>query len=877
MFDVIFSVVLFLLIILFSGLGLLMGRRYRWYYSLTKLIITAVTAVGSFFLSKVIAKPIAEFAYEKLTALLPESIMAYINEAPSAPLVVSAVITVILAPVIFIPLFLILRAILNIIAKIICKAIAKKQLINVAPEASDSTVVEQTEVAATEASEGETVIEEITTTTVTKKEKKAKKPKKVRPLRAKGANPAGMACGFVCGLLLFITLSVPFLGFFTLVNDATSTVSGILPENPTITKIVEVSDSSVNNPISKVLSKLYGNKLFEGLTTTKVGEHKLSLTKEIHLLTTVANAVLSLNDEETTPEGLAEKIREIGTAFEDSSVIPTIAPELFASANESWEKGEDFHGIKKIESESIQPMIDPLINTLATSNYDSIKQDAKTLIEIIAILAENDVIETAKSNPTGIMENEDMTSSIIYNLLKNEHFSPVVEGVAKVGIQYLGSALHFHAHADDLYNEFLTEADETITPAFVERSDVRARLATLFDNYGLDVSVESIDNIANKLDATNVTTVLKTEPIKLNNGKVITLNAPGILLENSAIICVDQIELHIDDVDDAETESKALAKAMHEVMSITSIIGSGSLSDANSIQKIGPILDALSSTKMIGADSTEKIIVGIFQSDLVHGTMGFTLIDATDVAHTICDKSHDHGYAPLLKSVADTIEVVQIITDPDTNKEDFHEKVGALIKDLTPETTEVLQKVTTKEVIEKKGVSPQSSKHVSELISNVLGNLSNAQVAGMDDAQYKKEAAATSNLLNAALSASISGKTNIFADSVSSENGETGSAINMTASEYVNSVLDSDVISSTIVETVYADKDTPAENPLNLSKGLSEKDHENVMNAIEDHWDNSTKEEKEDPEVIKKYTAVGYIINIPLEVVDGNLVPVSKA
>ena len=871
MFEVIFTILLSLLILAFVGFGLLSGKKYRWYYPLTKLVIVLVSALGSFFLSKGIARPIGDFICEKLMSLLPANILEYVNDVPSAPALAGALIAIVLAPIFFIPLFLILRGLMNTIGKIVCTSIAKSQLKSAAVSAESGSVEEQVEITVAENTDGDTVTEVITEVKKTKKTKKARKPKKIRPLREKGANPWGMLCGAICGLLIFITLSIPFSGLFTTVSYAASTLSGILPDNPAITKAVEVTDAAANNPVSSVIAKVYGNTLFEELTSADVNGHKLSLTKEIHLLTAVSNAISSFSDKSVSREEAAQKIRDIGPAFSETSVIPTIVPELFSSAGESWEKGEDFHGIKKIGSEELQPVVDPIINAFATSDFDSVKDDANTVIEILAILTENDVMSAVKSDPKSILENEEATSSVIYNLFENEHFSPVVEGITNFGIQFLGKALHFHAHENELYEEFLSAAEKSIPKALATSADAKAALTVLFDDYGLDVSEESINAIAEKITASNVTEILTTEKITLNNGKQIVLSSPAVLSKNSMLICIDEIELHFSDIEDKAAESKALAKAMHEVMSITSFIGSGKLSSAESIQKLGPILDALSNTKTIGSDSTESIIIGIFQSDLVHTTMGFTLIDATDVAHTICSKSHEHGYAPLLKSVADTIEVVQVVTDPDTKKEEFDEKVGTLIKDLSPESTEVLQKITTPTVIEKKGVSPQSSKHVSALISDVLGNLSNAQTEGMSDEQYQKEAAATSNLLNVALSASMSKESNIFADSASSTEG-TGSAISMTASEYVSSVLESEVISSTLVETVYVDGTTPTENPLNLSSSLSEADHNNLMTAIEDHWNAETPAKKADEEVIKKYVAIGYIINIPISVADGELV-----
>ena len=815
MYNTIFTVVLAVALTLCAVLGILAERKRRWYFSLSILGANIASAVGSFFLSKLLANPSGGLIYDLLMKYLPEDITAYAGDVASAPQIFSALMAVIIAPVLFIVFFAIARGVIYIVTLFLRRSPSYK---------------------------------------------------------AEGANPGGMICGFICGVLVFAVFSLPVFGVFTLANDIALSVSDIFSNNPTYVTVAEITDAAANNAITKTTTDIYGDKVFESLTTTEMGEHELSLTKELDLLTAVGRAVSAFMNEEINSEETAKRVRDISPAFEASSLIPTIIPELLSSINEHWEKGESFHGIEKIDAGGVQPIVDPLINTLGASDYDSIKKDTSTIVEIFAILVENDAIDSATANPLGLMENESLTSSIIFNLLENDHLTSIVQGIAQYGIELLGEQLHLHAHKDALYDEFIKSANTTIPEALANGADTKAPLSTLFDNYGLDVSDDSVSSLAANMNESNITTLLTTEQLTLNNGSVIILSSPEILAQNSILVCTDQITINISDIDDATAESKALAKAIHEVLSITSIISSGNLTDSNSIQKIGPVLDALSSTKIIGATSTEYLIIGIFQSDLVHDFIGLSLVDATDIANTICSKSHSSGYAPILVSVSDTVEVIKLANDETTSKEEFTDKVGTLITNLTPETTEILQKITNKDVIEQKGVREESSENVSNLISNMLENLSSAKVEGMSEEQYRKEAAATSNILNVALSASATGSNKIFADP---DDEASTSATSMTATEYVNNVLDSSVISNTLVDAVFAEDGSINENPLNMSGKISEEDSADVISALEERWANSTEEEKTNEENVKKYTAVGYIINIPMTVVDGELIVIN--
>ena len=873
MYIVIFTILLFLIFTLSICLGLLFGKKYLWYYSLTRLSIVILSGLSSFFLSKLCARLCGNLLYSTVTGILPNSIMDYINEVESAPDVVGALIAVIVAPIIFLAVFLIFRAVLNLITKIVFISVAKSKntkAANVTDERSDETTNK-------EIPEGHA--------------KKVKKPKAIDLIRIKGVkNPIGMTCGAICGLLLFLTVSMPILGGAYLLNGVTQTLSNIFPDNNIYSTASKITDASVNNPISKAVSFVGAKPAFNALTSTQMGDHTLSLTKEIDLLTTTGNAVYAFFNDTVPREEAAAEIRKVAPAFKDSTLIPTIAPDIFSSADESWRHGEDFHGIKKpTPTGTAQIIVEPVLNTVVKTDYNTIKVDVSTFVEIFALLTENDAVNLITSDPLSIPKNEEMTASIIYNLLENEHLIPMVGSMTEEGIRIMGEELHIHAHKDALYNEFAESAATDITEALSTKStdNMSSVYTKLFDNYGIDITEDSAVLLANKsalifsqgiAEPHEIKALLGQTALTLKDGRTVTIDSADILSAESLLVCMDEIHVDISRVDDNEQESKALSKAMHEAVALVSIVRDGSFGNSESIQKFGPILDALSATKTIGTEDTERILLGIFQSDLIHDKLGFTLVDATDVAKTLCEKSHRVGYTPLLKSIATTIDVVQSANDNSVSKEEFNAKIEVLIEDLNTDTTEVLQKISTPEVVSKKGVPEKSAKPTADLISNVLGNLNDAKENGMSDEQYKSESEATGNLLKVALSSNSSKKDNIFASADASEESNEESAVSMTAAEYVDSVLNSSVISQTIIETVYVDgSDEPTHNPLNISKPLSEKDQTSLIAALNTRWQEASEAEKTDSDYFKTYVAIGSMINLAIEVdTNGVIVPSTK-
>ena len=951
MYNTIFTVSLAVLFVLFIGIGLLIGRKQKWFYALSRVGSAIISAVASFFLSGVVTDLIGDVGYDILIDKLPENISGAITDIASAPEIFSALVTMILSPIFFVILYLIVKAILNCIAKNICIAVAKKKALeNAAPENAEGTegtavseetasedAVSEGAVNGAEETSSEGTTEDAATLEVPaeeegkkKKKEKIKKPKKIKRssyVKATGANPAGMVCGVVCGFILFFVIMVPFVGTATIADKVMSLVSEYIADE-TVKTVTEITDAAANNPVSKAVGVIGGRAVFNGLTTSRIGEHSISLNKEVELVTTTGTAVLSTINNNVPREEAASDIREVSVAFSDSALLPVIIPEFLTAANESWEKGEDFHGIKKITaSGKAQTVVDPLMDILVHSDYDTIKTDADTLVEIAAILIEQDAINTILTDPKSIPENEEMTAPVLYALLENEHLSPMIGTLAELGVQYVGEQLHLHAHRDALYDEFTvtaaTNVSAILSAGFTNTSEqLTSVYGDLFDDYGLTVSAESTAQIAEMtvaafpdgtVDTEAMKAFLSTVELTLTDGKVIKLDCADTLADNSVLVCIDELSFNVSDISDKNAESLALAKAVHEVFSLTTLIKTGAFADAGSIQKLGPILDALAHTETMGEEDTGRLLTGILQSDMIHDQIGFSLVGATDVASTIYGKSQTQGYSPLMKSLSDTVEIVKLTTGDTTTKEEVTAKVEVLLEELTPESAEVLQKITTTEVMVSQGVPEQSAEPVSNLVSNMFGNLATAKDNGMSEEEYKKEAEATSNLLNMALAATSSGK-NIFADvpattdtpttpeggtegegdgegegdtegdTGSTEGGEAdpapSSGNSMTASDYIDSVMNSTVISQTIVEATFTEDSTeePVLDPLNMGKTLSENEQAQVLDSLNEHWANATEEEKADSDYFKTYAAIGAMVNFPITVDEnGNIVPATTA
>lgn len=960
MYNIIFTISFCVLLLLFIGIGLLRSKRYVWYYSVSRLSAAVVSAVVSFFISGALIKLVTKLVYDLVIDKIPASIGGILKDISVTPELLSTVLIFILAPLLFIIFYFILKAILVFIAKNICISVGKKKAAEspkaeaaVAETAKDETTVAETVNAEVAVTEAETVMdnaveppvaaeavdpvdalvtdevnENLTaseaekadkTDKTKKKNKKEKAPKRIKRIsyvKTPKANAAGMICGAVCGLTLFVVIMIPFTGVAAIADDVMGLVSTVLDQEVILT-VDEVTDAAANNPVSKVVRVAGGTIIYDGLTTGKISGHKVTLTDEVHLVTTAGHAVITTINNNVSREEAAASIREISAAFSDSDLVPAIAPEVLAAANESWEKGEDFHGIKKISvNGKAKPIVDQFVDILIASDYDTLKKDADTIVEIVAVVVEQDGINVVLKDPAGIAEHEEITAPVIYELLENEHLSPMMPTIADLGMEYIGGKFKINTDRDGIYSEFISEAagqvSAVIATGFTDPTEHMIKIySDLFDDYGLSVTDESKKAIAIKTIETfpegavsveAMTEFLANQELDFSNGSKVRIDSADALATNSLLVFTEDIKFDLSNVTDNAYESKALAKAIRELIMFNDILKAGGFANAGTIQKLGPLLDALALTNIMSDEDTGNFLMGILQSEAVHDKIGFSLLGATDVARSIYGKSSSQGYSPLLKSLCDTVEVVKLTTSETSTKEEVNAKVETLLQELTPESAEVLQTLTSPEVIVSQGVPEQSAEPVSNLVSNMFGNLASAKDNGMSEEEYKKEAAAASNLLNMALASTSAGK-NIFAEVPTKNEGDTepdqdpdegqdpdsgteqepdtdtgtetpaGNA--MTAADYIDSVMNSAVISQTIIEAAYTEEsgEEPVIDPLNMGKTLTENEQVQVLESLNQHWANASDDDKSNTDYFKTYAAIGAMVNFPITIgPDGTII-----
>ena len=323
--------------------------------------------------------------------------------------------------------------------------------------------------------------------------------------------------------------------------------------------------------------------------------------------------------------------------------------------------------------------------------------------------------------------------------------------------------------------------------------------------------------------------------------------------EVSVVVTADKLNISMSNITSTESESKALAKVFASAVDIVDKVSESEGDMVSVISSFGTVLDSFSECESIGTEGTSNLVTAIMQSEKVQTSVGFTVLQATEVANVINEQvttNDTDNYTSVLESVGQTVEIIQSTSNGETSTESIKD----LINTITPTTAKALKKLATPDTLKNYGVPEANAKQVSEILGDIMGQMADAKEKGMSDEQYEREADAISDMFNIAMSVSES---NNKSGTVFGEDSTTG----VTAEEYVDRVMNSEVISNTLKNTTH-DKKTGELiiNPLKMG-ALAESDKAELVAAIDASWKSSDKS-NDNKEIL---TSIGAILGVELE------------
>lgn len=880
--SIIFSAVFFLIAALGAYKGYTRAKKKGVRYSVTRFFIILLSALISVFIARAVAGKLSSVVYGALAdGNLPEQITEILSDLPSAPAVILALVSMIIAPILFYPVNSVITLILKILApfvtppiislgKLVSGAFAKKE--KPETEEADSTAADAAAFSSDEATEAADTAEELEESDADSADKKSKKAKKQKRARtAKREQPsvggtrtyggAAITFGILAGVLSVLIFFAPIfagLGIIGMIEDTVSEADAF--DLGEAAPVMDTVHCCTHNAAIAATNAIGGKLMFNTLTTFKVNGEKITLYNEAQLLCEVAKAALSISSEEKTPEEKAEALDCVLPIFDKSAIIPVLASEFLAGASAAWEKGESFCTIAP-PADAETPAHDVMLEAISlfkNSTADTVKEDVGTVVKIAAVIVRNDIVGNMPENPMELLENRALISDLFFEIFENGRLKVLVNSLVNTGIEMMTGMLNVPETLDGVHGSLIAELGAVSAE---DEAALKSSLDSVFRRYGIDITSKSLSEfalLAMSVCGTDLSSLSESDIKALLTGieingkdtvKEVNISSDAGFRESTLLVTTKYIEsVHGTASADSRAEANALADVFASLSDVTDLFSDSDAGVASTVKSLGTILDKLASCSTIGKRCVDSIVVALLQSDTVYDTVHMDKVSSTHFANSIIEGTENGSYSEMMSSIANVIEAMTKTTSSDGLDKD---SVVSVISSLTPEVATALGHLVSDNLVSAMGFGGQTAEGVSGILTSVFDNIASAKSEGMDDSTYAEESKKIAEIIDVTMSISGNPSSDVDIDS------------------YVDSVMDSTIITSSLCESVYADGEDAKIDPLGTGMNLSENDKSALVENLQERI--SAQEGEEKDEAVKNAKAIAAYLNVKVEFIDGQL------
>ena len=322
----------------------------------------------------------------------------------------------------------------------------------------------------------------------------------------------GLGVGVVCGLLVSALLLMPIVGVLDIVISVGNSDSLVFEDSgDDLGQLFkEVSREASEDDIFALYSGGTG-WMFDSMASAqyKNGE-KVLLRDEVDVIVavlanigSVSGDVSKLDSEQNA--ALAKAIDDI----DDSPLLRNALAGVISNMASKWVAGEQFVGIERIDAgELLNPIINKVLEVLATSTDENVTNDLKTLVDILGVMAERKLLENADS-VEGILEvlsSENGETSAIEELIlvanENPRMTGLADEITRLSIRAIASTLGIPTDKEASYNTLMSDVAAVLknsTTAPDREAYVNEKLINTFDEHGVQIGEDAASNITSAL------------------------------------------------------------------------------------------------------------------------------------------------------------------------------------------------------------------------------------------------------------------------------------------------------------------------------------------------------------------------------------------
>ena len=828
MFKVIFSIAFFIFAALAVLIGVMKGKKYRWQFSVSKIVLTIMSAIIAMLVSSLLGLGLGKALAGALSSSLVDSIPE-IKDVEGLSTMISAIIAGVAAPILFYAAFPIVKALSGSFTFDFAHL-----LMRLDGDAADAEIEKRLDAAERGIDDDEYLLQKL------KKERRAKDRRRLRQkeLRYTERNILGALCGGVFAFLLFCIYLTPLTGMITVADDVLPFLS-VTPIGEVGETVIDVVDGAANNTGATTVRAIGGKALFSGMTTYSVGGKSISLEKETQFISDFNDSfIVSTNP---SPEGeldeeriarnikLADGLRRSAQSFREANVVPALFAKILPEAVSAWDNGEENLIPKPSAADDLMPVLECLKNT----SESTVKEDYATLANVYALALENDL--TNNTDPLKTYANETFTLGTMKELILNDRFVDAVTNITNSQVSKVFERIEVPKNLDGKHDEFLDGLYSALI-ASVTQSDrvtyLKVQNSYIFDSVSLKVTPTALDTfVAQEMqqfgaelpEKDEFISFVKETPVDilLPDGTVAhkTISTQEQLEQYSYTVSFASINLEPKPVNDGEKEAQLLTDAFGGMDEFVTLLDDGETVKA--IKATGPMLDALADSEIFGTDNTKTFLVAILQSDEIYDETGISKLQSVSIAESIAKSGN---YTEAMEAIASGVKILEAASDGKSTESAVRELLGSISAD----SAEALKLFFIDTTLLNYGTSWKSSAKAAELMGHLFDNMARASEEGLSPDKIAVEAAAISDVFTIVLNANSRAESNL----AFGENCVTG----LSAMAHTSRVLKSQIASQTLVDAVYEGKNVASVNLLRMHTTLTEDEQNALIGALNSEW-----------------------------------------
>lgn len=240
--------------------------------------------------------------------------------------------------------------------------------------------------------------------------------------------------------------------------------------------------------------------LYNAFASAKFEGERVYLKDDVHTLMELINTISNVetSDDDKLSHSHTEMLRDVIEYVDRSALLRNTVAGIFATASESWQNGEEFLGIDKIEGGDLMgPVVDELLKTLSTTTSKTVTSDINAMIGSFEVMIDSGILEdmTYSTMLKELGKENGVLDQMVAVLNQNKRMNNVAAEVSQLSTRALASHLNSQG-----YGTLMTDLAQSLNAnsgmsGDEKREAIRNQMDAAFRKNQIDIQGKALDDV----------------------------------------------------------------------------------------------------------------------------------------------------------------------------------------------------------------------------------------------------------------------------------------------------------------------------------------------------------------------------------------------